>query len=46
MSLIIPHRPTLNRLVFLDSFRALAALFVVLHHSVVNFYDPAIEKSE
>jgi peptidoglycan/LPS O-acetylase OafA/YrhL len=28
-----------HRLIFLDSLRALAAIFVVLHHAAINYYD-------
>jgi peptidoglycan/LPS O-acetylase OafA/YrhL len=30
---------TSHRLSFLDSLRAMAAIFVVLHHAVINYYD-------
>jgi peptidoglycan/LPS O-acetylase OafA/YrhL len=35
--------PPKNHIDFIDSFRAIAALYVVMHHCVVQYYDPAID---
>jgi len=32
-----------SRLLFIDSLRAIAAIYVVMHHAMINFYDPVVE---